>query len=128
VTVRDEVYAVANHASVTSLAPGGLMSGGSLTGIVTVRPYIVYRVQDENPALRGDDETDVATRTQVHFWVYDEPGSYKRIETVIAAIKARMKAATTIRAMWLNTSQELPDDEQKAIVKYVTFEVGDLVA
>lgn len=124
-TVRDKVYAALNQPSLTNQLPGGLFAAGSMTGSVSQRPWAVYRINDETSQLRGDEE-DAAKRTSAQVWVYDEPGSFKRIEQILETVLVLMKNASGLRTRWLGTSAELPDDEFKAIVKYATFQVGEI--
>lgn len=124
-SVRSKLFSAVNISSVLTKAPGGIHAGGSLTGAPVTRPFIVYRVQVEDPALRGDDG-DEATRTTAEFWVYDDPGTYTRVEDVLATLKTVLASVTSLRCTWLGTSPELSDDQMKAIVKYATFQIGDL--
>lgn len=126
-SVRQHVYNTINDITVTALAIGGIHAGGSLEGSEYPRPYVVYRVQTASPDLRGDD-ADVAIATSVEVWAYDDPGSYKNIENILDAIKARFAAGTALRSRWTGDSTELGDDEQKAILKYATFAVAERTA
>jgi hypothetical protein len=125
-SVRQNVYNVLNDVSVTSLIPGGIHAAGSLTGSEFPRPFLAYRVGAEVPALRGDDFEE-ATETTVQVWVYDKPGSYKTIEQVLEAVRARFRVTVALRSRWLGDSDEFADDEQKAILKYGTFACAERV-
>lgn len=124
-TVRQAAYDVLNVAPVTTQLPGGLVAGGSLTGKVALRPFAVYRVQEATPVLRGDDGTE-RRQNVLQVWVYDEPGSYARIEAILRTIETQLVQATTLRAIWLSDSAELPDEDQKAIVKNSSYVVREI--
>jgi len=129
-SVRQNVYDILNHASVTALLAGGaagIHAGSSLEGAPYPFPYLIYRVQDSAPDLRGDDG-DVQSATRLEIWVYDTPGTYKTIENVLAAAKARFPHSVALRSRWTGDSVELADDEMKAIVKYGTYAVAERVA
>jgi hypothetical protein len=126
-TVRQATYNVLNVAPITTQLPGGLKAAGSLTGKVALRPFAVYRIQEASPQLRGDDAT--ARRQNIlQVWVYDEPGSYARIEDILRLVEAQLVQATTIRCVWIGDSGELPDEEQKAIVKNSSYAIREVVA
>lgn len=128
-SVRQHVYNTINHPTVTTiLASGaaGIHAGGSLQGSEHPRPYIVYRVQTSAAELRGDD-AEAGITTSVEVWCYDEPGTYKNIENVLEAVRARFNASEVLRALWQGDSVELGDDEQKAILKYASFAVAERV-
>lgn len=124
-TVRTSVYGVLNVTPLTSLAPGGLHSAAALVGAVPTRPYVVYRMQDELPTLNGDDRNERST-TIVQVWAYDDPGSYVKIEAILKVVRGLFENAAGLRARWAGDSVELADDEQKAITKNASFEVGVL--
>lgn len=129
-SVRQNVYGILNDASITALLAGGadgIHAGGSLTGAPYPFPFLIYRIQDEFSALRGDDD-DHATDTQVQVWVYDKPGSYKTIELVLDAVRAAFRSSADVRARWTGDSQEFNDDEFKAILKYGSYSVAERVA
>ena len=128
-SVRQHVYNVLNEASVTALlasGAGGIHAGASLTGSEFPRPFLVYRVGLEVSVLRGDDG-DQRAEINVSVWAYDKPGSYKTIEQILEAVRARFAAVETLRSRWLGNSEELADDEQKAILKYGTFACSERV-
>ena len=118
-------------APVLALVPvGSIMSGGSLTGTPKDRPFIVIRVQDETPELR-DDGKAVASSRNCAIWVYDEPGSYDRIDDIIEAIQATLQGQVVtigaddfgagIAAIWSGDSPELADDELAAITRNTNY-------
>lgn len=128
-SVRQNVYNVLNHSSVTTLladGASGIHAGASLTGVPYPLPYLVYRVQTSVSELRGDDG-DQAALTTVEVWVYDKPGTYKIIEQVLDAVKARFAVSDVLRSRWNGDSIELSDDELKAVVKYGSYGVAERV-
>jgi hypothetical protein len=129
-SVRQNVFGVLNDATVTALLAGGaagIHAGASLEGSEFPRPFLVYRVGIELPVLRGDDFEE-ASDTNVQIWVYDAPGSYKKIEQILDAVRARFRVVDALRSRWLGDSEELADDEQKAILKYGTFACAERVS
>lgn len=125
-SVRQKVYNTLNVSALLTVAPGGVKAAGSLTGPAPVRPFVIYRVQDETPGLRGDDDVPAKT-TNVQIWVYDDPGTFTRIEAALEIVEELMRSASGLRCTWQGRSGELPDDEQKAITKNVSYGVGEIL-
>lgn len=124
-SVRQRIYDGLNgHAPLTALlaegAAGGVKAGGSLTGREDQRPFLVYRIQEQYSAVRGDDEPQVL-HTNVEIWVYDEPGSFTRIEQIMGVILALVPTIPNLKAVFNGVSGELPDEEMKAITKNVVY-------
>lgn len=124
-SVRQKTHTALNVPTLTNLLPGGLHAGGSLTGPPSARPWAVYRVQNINPALRGDDNTQ-AKDTVLEVWVYDDPGTFTRIEAALDVVEVLIVGSAELRCRYIGTSNELPDDELKAIFKNISFQVGEL--
>lgn len=127
-TVRQKVFdgLTGTPALLSLLAEGaaGVRAGGSVTGRIPLRPFIIYRIQEMFSALKGDD-ADLVTHTNVEIWVYDEPGSFTRIEDTLAVIMGLMPNIAGLKAQFRGVSGELPDDDQKAITKNVVYACWD---
>jgi hypothetical protein len=85
---------------------------------------MIYRLQSKQPILR-DDERAVTTFDGLEVWVYDEPGSYDRIEELLEEIRVELEGQISvpgaIACSWQGDSVELSDDQMKAIVKNSTY-------
>jgi hypothetical protein len=127
-SVRQKVYdgLVGTPALLSLLAEGaaGVRAGGSLEGRIDQRPFVIYRIQEMFAALRGDD-SHVVTHTNVEIWVYDEPGTFTRIEAALAVIMGLMPNIVGLKAEFRGVSGELPDDDQKAVTKNVVYACWD---
>jgi hypothetical protein len=107
--------------SLTAFIPSSSMYGASaLTGSPPSRPFLVIRVNEEASELNEDDRPVVSRREAV-IWVYDEPGSYKRIDASLVAIRniltGQVKAPSAISCRWQGDSTELVDDDLKAVTR-----------
>lgn len=127
-TVREKIYgAMAGHAPLLALlaeGEGSIRQGGSLVGRIDARPFIVYRIQERFPTLRGDDAVEVL-HTNVEIWVYDEPGSFTRIEAILDVTMALVPTIVGLKSIFRGVSGELPDDEMKAFTKNVVYECSE---
>lgn len=127
-TVRQKVYdGLIGSAPLTALlavGANGVVAGGSVDGRIENRPFVVYRIQEKFSALRGDDADEVL-HTNVEIWVYDEPGTYTRIEAALEVIMALVPNIVGLKAVFRGVSGELPDDEMKAITKNVVYECSE---
>lgn len=60
-------------------------------------------------------------------WVYDEPGSYDRIDTIIDLLHGELVGPVPepgkVSCEWAGDSGELADDQMKAIVRNATFQL-----
>lgn len=124
---RPWVYGRLCEPSVAALVPNSsVLSGGSLTLVPSARPFIIYRLNGETPALKDGFET-IRTTNFCEVWVYDEPGSYDRIDEIIDAVKSEMVgmivATGACACEWIGNSRELADDVFKAIVRNATFKL-----
>ena len=106
------------------LPASSVFAGGSLTGAPAVRPFIVYRLQDKQSAI-NDGFASVASRQFAEVWVYDEPGAYDTIDSILTDVVANLSGARTdpgaVCCEWQGNSPELADDELKAITRNATF-------
>ena len=101
-------------------------AGGSITEPPEGFPFIVYRLQDKTARLK-DDMLPVRTQQFCEVWVYDEPGSYDRIDTIIQLLRDELCGVVAqpgkVACEWSGDSGELADDAWKAIVRNTTFQL-----
>lgn len=112
------------QAASLSVPASSVFAGGSLTGAPASRPFIIYRLQGTDPLLR-DDMDAVSSSTFAEVWVYDEPGSYDRIDAILTDVVASLSGAVAspgaVACQWQGNSPELSDDDLKAITRNATF-------
>ena len=118
--------------ALTAIVPSqSMVAGGALTGSPAVRPFLIIRVNEEASEL-NDDERPVVTRREAVIWVYDEPGSYKKIDAALVVIRGILtgpvNASTGISCRWQGDSVELADDDLKAITRNASFSMYGKVA
>lgn len=102
-----------------------VMAGGALDGPPASRPYVIYRFLDEGVQIK-DDSRPVAKDQIVQVWVYDDPGSYDRIDSIMDALESGMPGPVVqhadytgcIAVNWNGRGPELFDDEMKAITRF----------
>lgn len=63
--------------------------------------------------------------TNVEIWVYDEPGSFTRIEAILDVTMALVPTIVGLKSIFRGVSGELPDDEMKAFTKNVVYECSE---
>lgn len=101
-----------------------VFAGGALSGAPAERPFIIYRLQEVTPELRDADDV-IASSQNAEVWVYDEPGSYDRIDAiltdVVSALSGVVAEPGAVCATWQGNSPELSDDEMKAITRNASF-------
>lgn len=109
---------------VNVLPAAQVFAGGALAEVPAVRPFIVYRLNNKTAAMRDNDRA-IATFDVLDVWVYDNPGSYDRIETTLEAVKVQLvgqvASVGAIACSWQGDSGELADDALKAITKNSTY-------
>lgn len=116
--------ALTGDAQLTAIVPTErIYAAGSLEGS-PARPWIVIRTGDESSRLR-DDRSSVASQLRASVWVYDEPGSYLRIDAILTHVRRVLLAmpgdASAICCEWAGDGPELGDDELKAILRVGNF-------
>ncbi len=110
-------------AAVLALVPAPrIQAAGSLEARENVKPFIVIRLGSEAPELNDGDAPHI-TAQDATVWVHDEPGSYKRIDTIIKAVRNVLvgQVPTAVAAIWQGDSGELSDPEQGTIVRNSTY-------
>lgn len=111
------------NAGVIAIVPAvRIWSAGSLEARQATRPFIVIRLGFSSPELNEADAPEI-TNTFSTIWVHDEPGSYKRIDTALTAIRTALvgQVSTAIACLWQGDSGELADQEQGTIVRNSSY-------
>jgi hypothetical protein len=107
-----------------TLPPTSVFAGGALTEVPSVYPYMIYRVQGEQPRIK-DDGQSVRSQQPLEVWVYDQTGSYDRIDAMLRAVRLLLTGPVSevgaIACEWLSDGPELFDDELKALVKVGSY-------
>lgn len=89
-----------------------------------LKPFAVIRIGNEVPELH---QREGASSTFAAVWVHDEPGSYTRIDDVLALIREAVLAKSDqsgvdiFQAIWTGDSQDLADDFRKTFVKTTSY-------
>ena len=118
--------------SLTAIVPADrVMAAGALTGSPPVRPFVLYRMGGDTTRMQDADVPLLADNV-VQVWVYDDPGSYARIEQYLDEMRKRLPGQVigvpnAHACVWGGTSGELADDEFKCAVKFANLKlVGGL--
>lgn len=119
---REWVYAqLVGDTDVTDLVPAErIYGGGALTGHPGAVPFVVLRFGPEvERAGRAAREKECAV------WVHDDPGSYLRIDEVLAAVRwalvGSVSEAGAIAVEWQGTSPDLADDVMDTITRNTSY-------
>jgi len=111
------------HPTVLSLVPAQrIHAAGSLEAREEVKPFIVIRLGFNFPELNEADTPEI-TAQEAAIWVHDEPGSYKRIDAILDAVRAALvgQVPTAVACSWQGDSGELADPDQGTIVRNSTY-------
>ena len=114
---------ITTDVGVLALLPvGSVFAAGSMEGREDTRPFVVVRLGSNTAELNDADEPYV-TNQEAAIWVHDEPGSYKRIDDTLAALRAALAGQVNeaIAAIWQGDSPELSDPDQGTIVRYSSY-------
>lgn len=110
----------------TVVDPAAVFAGGSITTSPNERPFIIYRIGANSPRLR-DASNPVATSRFAEVWVYDDHGSYDRIDSILGTIRGELvgQVASPDKTCceWIGDSIELADDELNAITRNSVFQL-----
>ena len=122
--------------ALTALVPAdSIMAAGSVIGAPKDRPFILIRVNDDTPEMR-DDGRSIASSRAGSIWVYDEPGSYDLIDSIILIIRGILECHVErsleydsdtvffsggIQSIWEGDSVELADDVWAAITRNTNY-------
>jgi hypothetical protein len=132
-TWRQWIYAqLTGTPELTAIVPADrVKAAGSLTGSPPSHPFVLYRIGGQVPRINAADRPFIADQ-DAQVWVYDEPGSYNRIESYLDWLRRELPGQVVAvegahACVWQGTSGELADDEFKSAVKFATFKfVGGL--
>lgn len=101
-----------------------IYSGGSVVGDPAVKPFIVLTFGSVFPEL-NDDGAAVAESQTLQVWVYDDPGTYETINSILRACRdalvGQVSLPGAINCQWQGDSAELADDTYKAITRNGSF-------
>jgi hypothetical protein len=99
-----------------------IYAAGALTAAPEHKPFIILRMDADTPDLNDGDAPLIASRT-LTVWVHDEPGSYVRIEGVLALLRTALigQVPTAVACAWLGDTGDLADDTFKTITRAGTF-------
>jgi hypothetical protein len=112
--------------ALTALVPtSAVLSAGAMPGgVPSARPFIVFRFVDDVPQLRDGQEV-VARNQLAQVWIYDNPGSYDRIDEILAVVEDALVGPVAIPSAVAcesgGYSGELQDDDYKALTRYGLF-------
>lgn len=124
---RAWVYtSLSGSAAVTTLVPAGrIYASGALSGRPAA-PFITLAFGPDLPEMYGDG-VDRLTSVAVDISCHDDQGGYKRIDTVLDAVKAVLMAAAVpangYPARPLGRSGDMADDVLDTLKKYETFQL-----
>lgn len=106
---------------VTTVTPRVYQST-SINAAPHLKPFIMYRQTSDVQSFRGDDG-DVIRQKGYMIFVHDTPGDYMRIDTLIGRLRVLFgdvvdQAEGIVRSTWLETSDDLRDEDMGTILKY----------
>jgi hypothetical protein len=110
-------------AAVIAIVPAPrILAAGSLEVRQEDRPFIVVRLGPDVTELSDGGAPEI-TSQEATIWVHDEPGSYKRIDTILAAVRKSLvgQVVTAIACIWQGDSGELADPTQGTIVRNSSY-------
>jgi hypothetical protein len=99
---------------------------GSLD-VAPPRPFGTYRLRLSS---RGVTSQSVSREVGLEVWIYDDPGSYLRIDGILNEVEAALKAVLHASAAegesisqtrWESRSPDLNDDGLRAITRMTSF-------
>lgn len=120
---RQWIYTTLSAAGpVTAIVPSvRIISSGALTGRPNATPFLVVRVM---PLTRELAE-GVAHSQNAEIWAHDQPGSYARIDNVLAAVRAALVGQVAlpgaVACRWQGDSGDLADDGLGTISRNSAF-------
>lgn len=106
---------------VTTIVPRVYQST-SLNATPHEKPFIMYRQTSDVQSFRGDDG-DVIRQKGYMIFAHDVPGDYLRIDSVIDRLRTLFgdvvdQAEGIVRSTWLETSDDLRDEDMGTITKF----------
>ena len=131
-TARTWVYAeMANDVALTALVGTSpnqrIFQSTSIDTAPKTFPFIMYRATSEVNNFRGDDGNQV-NATGFMIFAHDIPGDYMQIDTMLGHLHrlfadTRDSGEGIVRSRWVDTSDDLRDDDMGTITKYVRIQV-----
>lgn len=114
--------ALGSRVTLTNIAPATSHYGaGSLDAAPEARPWLIIKMTDDNPV----PGIKLARFQGAEIWVYDNPGSYSRIDSLLEEIRLALLASRPVTdgmvAIWQGNSPELADDQFGAITRFASF-------
>lgn len=112
--------ALVNSPMVVAAAPGGIHGGGSLTAVPSSKPFVVLRVGGvaRVPGMP-------VWGTQAVVWAHDAPGSYTRIDRLLADVRGQLSSfgllVNTWSPLWQGDSGDLADDDWDTIARNSSY-------
>lgn len=108
-------------------AEDSVFASHSLEGVPRNKPFIVHSMGNDTNEGLSDDSS--AHRQFSTIYVHDEGQDYDVIDLVIARLKELLNDAPgsaefgVITCHYLETSQDLEDDQMGTIVRYARFQI-----
>lgn len=112
-----------NMAPLTTLLPAASIKGsGSITVVPSSRPFMLVRYLPSTIEQRDDGKVR-AFKESVQFWVYDEEGSYGRINEILDVLETNLPGPVLdepglLHVDWNGFGPELFDDQFKALTRW----------
>lgn len=118
---------MANDAGVETFVDTRIFQSTSLDAAPHEKPFIMYRQTSDVEAIRGDDG-DAIRSTGFMIFVHDTAGDYMQIDEVMEELKRLFKdtvdqANGIVRSRWVETSDDLRDDDMGTIMKFCRVQV-----
>lgn len=115
-----------DSADVTELVPiKSIYGAGSLTGIPSLKPFLVIRVGDEITPLPG------VSRTDATIWAHDDVGNYLTIDDLLQRVRnalcgrneitGQVPVARAIAARWIGNGPDQSDPTYGTLMKVSNY-------
>lgn len=113
---------MANDATLMALLPGGVHQTTAVEHTPHEKPYIIYRQTSDTSRFRGDDGDQSRTNGYMLF-AHDVPGDFLKIDAIMDRLKVLFQdivdqANGVIRCVWVETSDDIRDDDMGTILKF----------
>jgi len=114
-------------APLVSLLPGGIHQTTSLNTAPHQKPFTMYRQTSDVSTLRGDGQERIRSNGYMIF-VHDVPGDYLKIDEILEQMKLLFQdtvdqANGVAKSLWLETSEDVRDDDMGTIMKFARIQV-----
>lgn len=123
--LRDLLFADAD--AMPANAEDSIYGSHSIENVPTKKPFIVHNMGNDTSASLGEGSR--AHRQYIIIYVHDEGNDYTRIDDIISELINLLDDAPgsaefgVLTAHYLETSQDLEDDQMGTIVKYARFQI-----